>query len=227
MNPASFDKEKIILECYVAIEKFCSSQSRAKADIEKDLVPIKREIDAAIDKQFSKKKFIPLLASQFVQEAKKHPWLTSAKVLCAGIIVGAMHPLVVGSVACFNVYRLGDWKDNFSTDKEVVNNSAQLWSNAGHGPGYLAEGLSILALAILLLGRNSYHKATCRVIEKAYHDYLQDSSRPKEERDLLYEMRERELAYYGSHRIENPKQEEKPIATRSEPDVPQPAVQIV
>lgn len=170
--------------------------NRQPWEIKKDLQPILDAIDREKTKQLAISHLTRAIKQEFLEEIKSYPWTTAAKASLVGIAVLALHPLLLGSIACLNTYRVGDWNDLYSSDINIANPASQLYANAGHGPAYLVEGMEWLVLTSCFLFRSSYKKAVYKIIEKISYFYIDDSSQPLEERTFLYEKLQRELEYY-------------------------------
>lgn len=179
---------------------------RAKYLIEDDLKHILRDIKQEKEAQFSIRNIIYQTGREFRNDARNYPWWTAAKVMTLIVAGACLHPLIVGSVACFNIYRIQHWNDLYSSDIDTANTATQLYSNSGHGVGYLIEGVEIVAISAALIIRKCYMKAAARIIDSIYSKYI-PQCRTIEQQNFLWELKQQELMAHGHPFIVVPKEQ--------------------
>lgn len=178
-------------------EKQCiDPQETTKISIELTLDDVLNQIEDEKKRAFSKINLACKMGREFAKEARSSPLTLILKICCVIFPIVALHPLVLGAIACFNTYRLEDSNNLYSSDLSTANTASQLFSNIGHGPGYLIEGLELMALSVCFIFRGSYTKTCCLMIESIYNEHIRMRKCPKES-NFLYDLRQNELAYYG------------------------------
>lgn len=179
--------------------KHSKIESIALDQIEKELKPTIARIRQEINQQLDLKHIAYLTTCELFKSFKGRFGITAGKSFLVGLSLLTLYPLVVGSIACFNSYRLFNPADLFSTDLEVVNPASQFHANTGHGVGYLWEGLAINAVTWKFLLNPIYERVIASIIYKTYTPYIENASLSQQQSDFLYKRREFELAKYGFH----------------------------
>ncbi|PIS02066.1 MAG: hypothetical protein COT85_07980 [Chlamydiae bacterium CG10_big_fil_rev_8_21_14_0_10_42_34] len=166
------------------------------SQIEQNLRPTLLSIDAEMSKWFTIKNMTYLTGIELKQKAKTYPWWVAAGVAAVVATGVLMHPLVIGSIACFNVYRIESYNDLYSSNIDTANNATQLYSNLGHSVGYLVEGIEITALSTAFLIRSSYLRAAAKKIDEIYNAHIA-KAQTSEEQNFLWDLKKEELSRYG------------------------------
>lgn len=141
------------------------------------------------------KHFIHQAVEIFKQTAKEDPGTTVLKCSAVAGALACFHPVIVGSAACLLGYDIGNYRDLYSSDKELATNASLLFSNAGQAACYFKEGME-LAIACLWLFGNVYNKAMSEAIKGIYSKHI-TSSKCDDLKEILHEKANTELARWG------------------------------
>lgn len=160
--------------------------------IEKNLAFILQGIEREKETALSFRNVVLLTAREFKKDFQQSRWGTAAKIATLCAVGACLHPLIVGSIACFNIYRIQHWNDLYSSDIDTANTATQLYSNSGHGVGYLLEAVELVAISAGLLLRSCYKKAVAREISAIYEKAIAERS-GREEQDFLWKLKMQEL----------------------------------
>lgn len=166
-------------------------------EIEKERQFLLETIHQEIHDLTSGRSFVYLMLKEFAIEAKEHPWKTAAKIAMIFTTVAALHPLILGAIACVNTYRLISWDDLYSSDSNIANIASQLYANLGHGVGYLVEGLELNIITNCVLLRGSYKRAKSLVVEHIYNKYIHSETQASEISEFLYTRKREALLMLG------------------------------
>jgi hypothetical protein len=161
------------------------------------LIEIKKQIEEEKKTQLTYRNIVYLTACEFVQETKKYPWTSAFKLSLVGIATAALHPCILGTIACLDAYRVENTNDLYSSNLTVANKATATLSNTGHVIEYLAGGMALMALSSKNLLQNSYKRALLKTTNDIFNKYIRDASLTKKESDLLYEMKQKEITTNG------------------------------
>jgi len=154
---------------------------------------IRSQIAQEMKSQISSKHIFYLTVSGFLKSTTKHPWITMGKIALFGIGACALHPLLLGTIACLDAYRVENVSDLYSSNLTVANNATQTYSNTGHVMEYLTTSVAIMAFGYKSLFQQCVRKAKRKIINDIFDKFIRDPSLSIDESDMLYEMKQREI----------------------------------
>lgn len=164
--------------------------------LQRRLERVLKLIEEEKSQELSVRNLTYLTTCDVLKTAKDNKLWTCVKVAGIAVAIAALHPLVLGSIACFSVYRVSDWNDLYSNDTDVAINAIGLYSNLGHSVGYLLEGLEIMAATTGLIVWPSYKRAVCKTIETIYEKQIRNKGLCPKEQDFLFKRKAAELSFY-------------------------------
>ncbi len=144
------------------------------------------------EKRLSNRNILSMIGQRFIQNAKKSPCKTLAKISLIALTSLALHPLVIGLIGCLDSYRVGNTNDLYSSDPVVLSNAVNVFSNTGHLVEYSFAGIGLLtATATALFDRKEVIRET---INDIYRKMIRKKSLSEKTKDFLREKRRQDLA---------------------------------
>lgn len=132
--------------------------------------------------------------TEFKQQASKNRAWTTCKVFSLGtLVLGSLHPLFLGTVACLVAYRLVNWLDLFSDDAQTAIDASLLFSNMGHAVEYMMNVLRLFGLFTRVNFSLPYQKAKVELMTTLYDQFLQTEALTEKEKDFIADLKKREL----------------------------------
>lgn len=162
-------------------------------ELEEELGAVLKNIETAKEGIFYSRKIVFLTAKEFQQESVAHPCITASKCALVIIALGGLPMVVIGSVACFNYYRISPIDQVFTSVPAMIN-----YSNEGQSITYLAQAVEfILMPAALLFLKNPYNKAKTKAIKSIYLEKIAQATLSLSQVHFLIDRANRDLAKYG------------------------------
>jgi hypothetical protein len=165
----------------------------SKWEVEESLKGRLNDIESEINSALSPRKMVWVALPVFFKEGKKEPTKTFLKCLAIAASIGMLHTTFTGSWACLSTYRIGNYKDLYSSDPVLASNATILFSNTGQGITFLVEGVKCCVIPSFFLLRDIYDKAKCQCITNIYSQQILLTENDQE-KEFLYKKANLALA---------------------------------
>lgn len=162
-------------------------------EVEEELGAVLENIATAKEGIFHSRKIVFLTAKEFQQEAVAHPCTMASKCALAIIALGGIPMIIIGSLACFNYYRISPVDQVFTSIPDMIN-----YSNEGQAITYLAQAVEfILMPTTILFFKKPYNKARNLAIRSIYLEKITQPTLSLSQVHFLIDRANRDLAKYG------------------------------